>query len=375
MKIAIKKVLVKDLFDGYADNGENGVVGYGGKLDIRPPFQREFVYAEKQRDAVIDTWRKGFPLNVMYWSKTKTGWEVLDGQQRTLSICQFLNREFSVTNANGNPQYIHNIEASNPDEYEKMMNYELTVYECEGSDDEKLEWFKVINIAGETLSEQELRNAVYAGTWLADAKLYFSKLNCAGNNLSKDYVSCKVNRQELLEIAIKWIALREGISIEAYMAKHQNDSDAQELWVYFQDVIQWVSSRFIKKRKEMKSVDWGYLYKNFGSVTINPNELESTIHKLMMDDDVTKKSGIYPFVLTGDEKYLSIRSFTEQQKTEAYERQNGICPMCKKEGNNKQWELSEMEADHITPWHSGGKTISENCQMLCKHHNRLKSGI
>ena len=159
------------------------------------------------------------------------------------------------------------------------------------------------------------------------------------------------------------------------MAKHQNDSDAQELWVYFQDVIQWVSSRFIKKRKEMKSVDWGYLYKNFGSVTINPNELESTIHKLMMDDDVTKKSGIYPFVLTGDEKYLSIRSFTEQQKTEAYERQNGICPMCKKEGNNKQWELSEMEADHITPWHSGGKTISENCQMLCKHHNRLKSGI
>ena len=375
MKIAIKKVLVKDLFDGYADNGENGVVGYGGKLDIRPPFQREFVYAEKQRDAVIDTWRKGFPLNVMYWSKTKTGWEVLDGQQRTLSICQFLNREFSVTNANGNPQYIHNIEASNPDEYEIMMNYELTVYECEGSDDEKLEWFKVINIAGETLSEQELRNAVYAGTWLADAKRYFSKLNCAGNNLSKDYVSCKVNRQELLEIAIKWIALREGISIEAYMAKHQNDSDAQELWVYFQDVIQWVSSRFIKKRKEMKSVDWGYLYKNFGSVTINPNELESTIHKLMMDDDVTKKSGIYPFVLTGDEKYLSIRSFTEQQKTEAYERQNGICPMCKKEGNNKQWELSEMEADHITPWHSGGKTISENCQMLCKHHNRLKSGI
>lgn len=375
MKIEIKKVTVAELFDGFEDNGEDGVVGYGGKLDIRPPYQREFVYAEKQRDAVIDTLRKGFPLNVMYWAKTQNGWEILDGQQRTLSICQFLNKDFSVKNANGNPQYIHNIKTSNPAEYDAMMNYELTVYECEGSDDEKLEWFKVINIAGETLTVQELRNAVYAGSWLADAKRYFSKSNCAGYNLSKDYVGGKVNRQELLETAISWVAARDGITIEDYMAQHQNDADAQDMWIYFQDVIRWVQSRFPNYRKEMKGVDWGFLFKNYGSVALNPNEVETKIKALMMDEDVTKKSGIYPYILTGQEKWLSIRSFTDNQKREAYERQGGICPFCKNDGIDKHWELAEMEADHITPWHAGGKTITENCQMLCKPHNRLKSGV
>lgn len=375
MKIEIKKVTVAELFDGFEDNGEDGVVGYGGKLDIRPPYQREFVYAEKQRDAVIDTLRKGFPLNVMYWAKTQNGWEILDGQQRTLSICQFLNKDFSVKNANGKPQYIHNIKTSNPAEYDAMMNYELTVYECEGSDDEKLEWFKVINIAGETLTVQELRNAVYAGSWLADAKRYFSKSNCAGYNLSKDYVGGKVNRQELLETAISWVADRDGITIEDYMAKHQNDADAQDMWIYFQDVIRWVQSRFPNYRKEMKGVDWGFLFKNYGSVALNPNEVETKIKALMMDEDVTKKSGIYPYILTGQEKWLSIRSFTDNQKREAYERQGGICPFCKNDGIDKHWELAEMEADHITPWHAGGKTITENCQMLCKPHNRLKSGV
>ena len=370
MKITTKEVTVEELFNGYEDNGENGVVGYGGKLDIRPAFQREFVYDEKHRDAVIDTLRKGFPLNVMYWAKTSDGWEVLDGQQRTLSICQYLNKEFSVKNANGNPQYIHNIKKSNPTEYEAMMKYKLTVYECEGTHEEKLEWFKVINIAGMTLTDQELRNAVYSGSWLSDAKRYFSKSNCAGYNLSKDYINGKVNRQEILETAIEWIANRDGITIEDYMAEHQNDADAQAMWIYFQDVINWVKSRFPNYRKEMKGVDWGFLYKNYGSVSLNPKETEEKIKALMIDEDVTKKSGIYPYILTGQEKYLSIRAFTDNMKREAYERQEGKCAKC-----GKPFDIEEMEADHIDPWHDGGTTTADNCQMLCKHCNRTKSGI
>lgn len=374
MKITVKEVTVAELFEGYEDNGENGVVGYGGKLDIRPAYQREFVYDEKHRDAVIDTLRKGFPLNVMYWAKTPTGWEVLDGQQRTLSICQFLNKDFSVKNANGNPQYIHNIKTSNPTEYDAMMNYTLTVYECEGTHDEKLDWFKVINIAGMTLTDQELRNAVYSGSWLADAKRYFSKSNCAGYNLSKDYINGKVNRQELLETAISWIADRDGMTIEDYMAQHQDDADASDMWVYFQDVIGWVKSRFPNYRKEMKGVDWGYLFKNYGSVSLNPNDTETKIKTLMMDEDVTKKSGIYPYILTGLEKYLSIRAFTDNMKREAYERQNHKCPYCTNAGIDKEWQIEEMEGDHQKPWHEGGKTVAENCVMLCKAHNREKGG-
>lgn len=89
----------------------------------------------------------------------------------------------------------------------------------------------------------------------------------------------------------------------------------------------------------------------------------------MQDEDVTKKSGIYEYALTRNEKFLSIRAFTDKMKRETYERQQGICTHCQ-----KHFDLSEMEADHTTPWHEGGKTNAENCQMLCRGCNRTKSG-
>lgn len=89
MRIELKEISVRDVFDGYIDSAINGVVGYGGKLNIRPAFQREFVYDPKERDAVIDTVIKGFPLNVMYWCDDGNGnYELLDGQQRTISLCR-----------------------------------------------------------------------------------------------------------------------------------------------------------------------------------------------------------------------------------------------------------------------------------------------
>ena len=242
------------------------------------------------------------------------------------------------------------------------------IYFCEGNDKEKLDWFKIINIAGEKLTDQELRNAVYTGTWLTSAKSIFSKSNCAAYLLSKEYVPGSPIRQEILETALSWISNGE---IEKYMSIHQHDPNANELWMYFRNVIDWVKLTFPTYRKEMKGIYWGSLYDEFKENIIDTDKLEQKIQALMMDDDVSNKKGVYPYVLTGNQKYLNIRAFTPGQKRAAYERQNGICPRCE---DGKHYKLEEMEADHITPWHLGGKTTAENCQMLCKRHNREKSG-
>ncbi|MEK7568630.1 MAG: DUF262 domain-containing protein [Patescibacteria group bacterium] len=362
MKIELHRISVREVIVGYKDSAEEGVVAYGGKLDIRPKYQREFVYNGKQRDAVIETIKNGFPLNVMYWVKTDEGnYEVLDGQQRTISIGQYINGDFSLNNFN-----FHNL---TDEEQKQILDYELMIYFCEGNDREKLNWFKIINIAGEKLTEQELRNAVYTGPWLSDAKLKFSKSSCAAYLLAHDggqLVSGSPIRQEYLETALSWI--NDG-KIEDYMAKHQHDTNADELWNYFQNVIAWVRATFTNYRREMNSVKWGELYNKFKDKKLNAGKLETEINELMQDEDVTKKSGIYPYVLTRQEKYLSIRAFTEKQKREVYEKQKGICVKCK-----KHFGIEEMEADHITPWHEGGKTNAKNCQMLCKQDNRTKSG-
>ncbi|WP_025770988.1 GmrSD restriction endonuclease domain-containing protein [Thioalkalivibrio sp. HK1] len=359
MNVTLKEITVRELFEGYEDKSEEGVVGYGGTLDIRPPYQREFIYKDKQRDAVIDTILKGFPLNVMYWAvRSDGGFEVIDGQQRTISICRYVKGDFSFEGL-----YFHNRQE---DAKEKILDYQLMIYQCSGTDSEKLEWFKTINIAGEKLTDQELRNAVYHGPWVSDAKRYFSRPGCAAQEMGSAYMSGSAIRQDYLETAIRWASEDE---IEDYMGKHQNETNANALWLYFQSVIGWIEVTFPRKRKEMKSVDWGALYGEFKDEKLDPKVLEEKIVELMMDDDVGNKKGIYPYVLTRKEKYLNIRAFSDAQKRAAYERQKGVCPRC-----GVHFELEEMEADHITPWHEGGKTDAENCQMLCKDDNRRKSG-
>jgi hypothetical protein len=248
------------------------------------------------------------------------------------------------------------------------------IYLCEGTDKERIDWFTVINTYGEKVNEQEIRNAVYTGPWLSDAKLKFSKSNCAAYLLANDggqLVSGSPIRQDYLETALSWI--NDG-KIEDYMAKHQHAKNADDLWDYFQDVIAWVRLVFPNYRREMSNVPWGMLYNQFKGKIFDSKKLEKEISELMQDEDVTKKSGIYEYVLTRNEKFLNIRSFTDKMKREAYERQKGICPHCKGENKKKKWEIEEMEADHIKPWHEGGKTTAENCQMLCKQDNRTKSG-
>lgn len=367
MDIRLHEIPVCEVVEGYTDSAENGVTGYNGRLNIRPAFQREFIYNGKQRDEVIHTIMRDFPLNVMYWVKSDDGnFEILDGQQRTISICQYVTGDFSVM-VDGMPRKFDNLTRA---EQEQILNYKLMIYICEGTDKEKLDWFKIINIAGEQLTPQELRNAIYTGEWLTEAKKYFSKTQCPAYQTASEYLNGSAIRQNYLETSIRWIAARDGIAIEDYMSAHQHDTNCNELWLYFQTVINWVKVVFPKYRKEMKGLDWGVFYNKYGAAKYDAKQFEARIIELMEDEDVTKRSGIYEYLLCGDEKYLSVRAFTPKMARAAYERQKGICPKCK-----KHFELDKMQADHITPWSKGGRTIAENCQMLCADCNRRKSNV
>ena len=368
MKIEQRQVTVGEVCEGYFNDDEEGVVGYDERLDIRPRYQREFVYKDQQRNEVIRTVRRGLPLNVIYWCRVQKddgseGFEVLDGQQRILSLCEYVDGSFSVDD-----QFFDNLPA---DQKRQILDYPLFVYVCDGEDSEKLEWFEIINIAGEQLTNQELRNAVYAGSWVSSAKRYFSKTGCAASTLAGDYLKGASIRQEYLETAISWAASAEGETIKGYMSKHQWDPSAVQLWNYFRSVIDWVKAIFPKYRKEMKGLPWGLLYNQHGKRTdLDPKALESEIQRLMADDDVTRRAGVYEYLLTGDERKLSIRTFTLRDKRSAYERQGHQCVKC-----GKVFPFEEMQGDHITPWSKGGKTVPENCQMLCADCNRRKSNV
>ena len=372
MTIKQIEVTVGDIARGYINNEEQGVRGYGGQLDIRPPYQREFIYNENEQQAVISTVLKGYPLNVMYWVRrsedAECPYEVMDGQQRTLSLCEYVDGKFAYDFKNffNQPADIQKI----------ILDYPLTIYLCEGEPSEKLEWFKTINIAGKPLNEQEINNAVYAGPFVTDAKRHFSKSNCGAYRLGKDLVNGTPIRQEFLKKALEWMAeheIREGKpqSVVGYMAEHQHDPNANNLWTYFQNVLNWTITNFdLKKfKKIMKGLNWALYYDKYHSTTLDTADLASRISKLILDSDVQKQMGIIPYVLTGDERHLDLRSFPEDIKLAVWEKQNHICPSCQKE-----FDYEFMEGDHITPWREGGRTVIENCQMLCRECNRRKGG-
>ena len=353
MDIKMHEIPVSEVVEGYLDSADNGVVAYHGRLDVRPPFQREFIYKDNQRDEVIRTIRKGFPLNVMYWSvsgKDENGndvYELMDGQQRTISIGQYVAGDFSIDH-----QGFDNLTS---DERQQILDYKLQVYICEGSDKEKLDWFKIINIAGAELTPQELRNAIYTGPWLADAKKKFSKPNGVAIKMGEPYVNGEPKRQAYLETALSWIADKEKIKIEDYMADHQHDS--------VETVFPTPKGK--KSRKEMKGLKWGILYNKYADKF--KTSLADKVDTLMADSEIGKKSGIYEYLLSGEEKHLSLREFRDNEKRTKYEEQHGICPICK-----ETFDFEDMQGDHIKPWSLGGKTELDNCQMLCQKCNLEK---
>ena len=370
MTIKQIEVTVGEITRGYTNNDEQGVRGYNGLLDIRPPYQREFIYNEKEQQAVITTVLRGYPLNVMYWVKrnddAECPYEVMDGQQRTLSLCEYVAGKYSYDFKNffNQPEDVRH----------RILDYKLTIYVCEGDASEKLEWFKTINIAGKPLNEQEINNAIYAGPFVSDAKRHFSKSNCGAYRLGKDLVNGTPIRQDYLKLALQWIAdheTRQGKrqTLLGYMAQHQHDPNANNLWTYFQTVLNWTITNFDMKKfkKIMKGLDWAELYDKFGSEALDTAALGKSISELIRDSEVERKTGIIPYVLTGDEHYLDLRSFPDDIKLAVWEQQNHICKNC-----GKEFDFEFMEGDHITPWREGGRTVIENCQMLCRECNRRK---
>ena len=374
MKINLQQIKVRDLVNGYVNNDEEGVVGYGGRLNIRPAFQREFVYNEKQQKAVIDTVVKGFPLNTMYWAHNEDDtFELLDGQQRTLSICEFVEGNFSMEFSKGVEQAFHNL---TDDEQNAILDYELMIYICDGNERERLEWFRTINIAGEKLTDQELLNINYIGAWLSDAKRKFSKTNCVAFKLGHKFVKGSPIRQDYLETALSWIS---GGNITNYMSTHQHDINANELWLYFNSVITWIETTFAldtnpkNYRKEMLGLNWGDLYNRFRNNMYDAQVIEKRVNELMANEEVTDKKGVYEYILSGENEdmacKLSKRKFSDADKRTAYERQNGICPI-----TGEYLPITEMQADHIIPWWKGGTTTLSNLQMIAKTANTRKGG-
>ena len=384
MKIELHQFTIREVVEGYRDSDEEGVVGYGGRLNIRPKYQREFVYDAKKQMAVMDTVWKNFPLNVMYWVRNDDDtFELLDGQQRTLSICKFIAGEYIMNFDN----ILRGWSNMNADQHKRILDYKLQVYICEGTPTEQIDWFKTINIAGEKLTDQELLNAIYNGAWVTCAKRLFSKSSCVAYKLADKYMVGSTIRQAYLETALRWIsAAKYGKeNVERYMADHQHDGDSDELWQYFQEVIAWVQRLFPDYHKEMKGLDWGILYNSYKGNAYKSTYLQQRVKELMEDENVTHKAGIYEFLLDGENKtqLLSVRVFDEITKRKVYARQTkeaqeqGVsnCPLCAvghDANRTKIWSLKEMDADHVTAWSKGGATDIGNCQMLCQTHNRAK---
>lgn len=381
MEIKKVSVTIRDLCEGYINESEtqieNAVMAYGGKLCVRPAFQRSFVYDKKQENAVIDTAMKGFPLNIMYWVDNGDGtYDCLDGQQRTISLCNFVDGISSFEAPwfnNGKKNYIHTIQRIDPEMYERFMNYELEIYICKGEKAERMDWFRTINIAGEELYPQELRNANYVSKWLTDAKRYFSKANnsttakCPAERLGDKYTNKDANRQEILAQVISWkIDSTEDADICQYMEDHINDPDASDLWNYFNEVINWINEVFPGTYdKGMASVNWGYLYNNFSDEDLDPDEISNKFDELIdfkaskeLDVSVAK---IVEYCITRDESLLKHRKFSEVQRTSLYNKQKGICPDC-----GQHYLKADMHAHHIIPWYNGGLTEINNGVMLCK---------
>ena len=382
MKIEKITIKIKDIANGYKNNGVEGVVAYDGKLDVRPSYQREFIYKDAERDAVIDTIKNNFPINIMYWADKEDGtYELLDGQQRTISFCEFINNKFSVMYDNSTDTKFYDNLTS--DQKEIIDNYPIDIYICKGTDSEKLKWFERINIAGKALSPQELKDAIYHGTWVTDAKKYFVKDGCPCYKLYGKYMAKDRLRAEWLETAIKWAYEANNMnSIEDYMAKYQKKEDASELWQYFCEVMEWMKLLFLNNvssasyENDMRGIEWGKLYNKYHRNNYNYKTIMEEANKLFRDPYVSNKSGIFEYCLSShsieDLRLLNIRVFDDKQKQIAYNSQKGICPDCKYQHIDKVYQLDEMEADHVTAWSKGGTTDIKNCQMLCIHHNRLK---
>ena len=385
MKTTLNKYTVSDIVKGFVYNEleAKGLYGLSGKLVIQPEYQRNYIYNDGKKDvAVIDSMLKGYPLGLIYFVIEDDHLEVLDGQQRITSIGRFVTGKFAIK-VDGREQTFSSLPI---DQQQLILNHELLVYECEGAEKEIKEWFKTINIAGVPLTQQELLNSIYSGSFVTAAKAEFSNSGNALQQKWSAYVKGDPKRQEVLAVALDWVSSSHQTSVDAYMAKHRQDEEITELKTYFASVIDWVGSIFTSSPdKEMRGLEWGRLYEEYHGTPYNAEDMTRKAHQLHNDPAVHSLKGIYEYLLSKETllQLLDVRLFDDKTKSQAYTSQTdkaqseGIsnCPLCAVGDNaNKTriWKLKEMDADHVSAWSKGGATDLDNCEMLCVTHNRAK---
>lgn len=384
MKTTLKtNITIKEICEGFEYNEfeGKGLFGLSGKLTIQPEYQRNYIYADGKRDvAVIDSILKEYPIGLIYFNQVGNDtFEVLDGQQRITSIGRFVTGKFAVKDTNGHEQYYSGMADS---QREQILNTKLLVYVCSGDEPEIKDWFKTINIAGVPLTEQEILNAVYSGPFVTRAREEFSNSQNANVQKWSAYIAGDLKRQAYLERALDWVS---GGAIDSYMSKHRHDKDITELKNCFTTVIDWVSTIFTDVENEMKGLEWNRLYETYHKQLYDPVVVSRAVQRLYGDAYVKNRRGIFEYILGGetDTKLLDVRVFDDATKRSVYETQTATakekgesnCPLCAighDANKEKIWSLSDMDADHVAAWSKGGVTSVENCQMLCKTHNRAK---
>ena len=383
MKTTLKKYTVEEICKGFVYNESEGkgLFGLAGRLVIQPEYQRNYIYADGKRDvAVIESLLSGYPLGLIYFNSVGEGRvEVLDGQQRITSFGRFVTRKFAVKDENGMQQYFDSIAQ---DKRDKILNSEILVYECEGTESEIKEWFKTINIAGVPLNDQELLNAVYSGPFVTLGKEEWSNSGNANIQKWSAYIKGSANRQDFWERALEWVSKED---VGGYLSAHRTDTNITQIKAYFGSVIDWVSTVFPDVESEMRGLKWGQLYEQYHGQPYDSAQVSQQVKKLYADPFVKKRAGIFEYVLGGgtDTKLLEVRVFDEATKRAAYAKQTQAaqaasksnCPLCALGGNANQtkiWKITDMDADHVAAWSKGGATSPENCEMLCSTHNRAK---
>lgn len=374
---------IGDVVNGFEYNEYEGkgLFGLKGKLTIQPEYQRNYIYADGRRDvAVIDSILKGYPIGLLYFNKTGTDtYEVLDGQQRITSIGRFISGKFPWIDANGHEQFYSGMAGALQ---KKILDTPLLIYVCEGEEPEIKDWFRTINIAGVPLTEQEIRNAVYSGPFVTPAREEFSNSQNSLVQKWSAYISGDVKRQTYLERALDWVSHGH---IDNYMSKHRRDDSIDELKAHFNRVIDWISGVFTDVESEMKGLEWGRLYETYHRNSYDPQKVSEELRKLLGSYEVKDRRGVFEYILGGstDTKLLNVRVFDEPTKKTVYAEQtknaeaNGVsncsyCAIGHDANKDKIWAYNDMDADHVSAWSKGGSTEKENCEMLCKPHNRAK---
>lgn len=386
MKTELTQYTINDVVDGFVYNEYEGkgLYGLSGRLVIQPEFQRHYIYGDGKKDvAVIESVLNGYPLGLIYFNVNGEKLEVLDGQQRITSIGRFIAGKFAIK-VDGKEHTFHSLPAESRD---LIRASALLVYECQGTESEIKSWFKTINIAGVPLNSQELLNAIYSGPFVTAAKAEYSNSNNANLQKWRSYVLGDPKRQDILAVALDWIASSQGLkNVDAYLAEHRQDQDIAGLKTYFTSVIDWIGSVFTRPPdREMRGLEWGRLYELYHSQSYSSAKIEERVNDLRSDPAVRNAKGIYAYLLGGEAQpqLLDIRIFDDKDKRVAYETQTTVaraglvsnCPLCAYGSDNNKtriYSIGEMDADHVTAWSKGGATDLSNLTMLCVTHNRAK---